>query len=164
MKTQINKTTENFLNWSYKGDGKYYTIEQKSQSYGNTTFQTFYNRNWAFCKITASGNDAPRGGKTGNFVIVEFTEDFKKIAADFFAAKKALENAEIERLAKKNSVISEDIKKALAIVDEQYSLDVEIANKLVGKEKSEARKNALIMLLNRNSLEITYFYEVMRAI
>lgn len=47
-----------------------------SKRYNNTTFQTWRNANADCYKITGGGNDAPRGGKVGDFVMVEFTLDF----------------------------------------------------------------------------------------
>ena len=73
---KISNTLRNFFNYSYKGDGKYYTVEQGSRHYNNTIFQNFYNKNEDCIDVIESGNDAPRGGKTGNFVVVKFNEKF----------------------------------------------------------------------------------------
>lgn len=67
---------EVFFKYSYKGNGKYYTTDQGSQSYKNTDFQSFASRNEDCIEIIERGNDAPRGGRTGEYVIVEFTPFF----------------------------------------------------------------------------------------
>ena len=87
-----------FLNYDYKGNGKYYTTEHGSMSYRCTSFQSFSNRNEDCVKIIERGNDAPRGGKTGNFVIVEFTPIFMEKFGWWFEAKEkqAKEVAEIK--------------------------------------------------------------------
>lgn len=165
MKTlKINKTTENFLNWSYKGDGKYYITEQGSKSYLNTIFSNFFNKNYQFCNVTERGNDAPRGGKTGDFFMVEFSKDFKSISKSFNEAKQTKIDTQNAFQAKRDTGISDDIKLACSVVDDQYKEEVAKANLLTGLNKSEARKNALASLLKRSGIEITYFYEVMRAI
>lgn len=98
---KINKTTQDFISSSYEGDGKYYTTCQGSKSYCNTIFENFANRNGQYIKVKAYGNDAPRGGQTGNFVIVEFTEDFKKLANELLTkkeeAQKAIDKAKKDR-------------------------------------------------------------------
>lgn len=99
MKTSVT----DFLNYSFSGNGKYYTTEQGSRSYRNTTFQNFANKNAETFKVVGSGNDAPKGGKSGDFVIVEFTPEFlraaKKFKADKDEAKQREQNAkEAQRL------------------------------------------------------------------
>lgn len=108
MKTlKINKTTEKFLNYAYKGDGKYYTIEQGSQAYKNTIFENFRNNNQDTLKVISMGNDAPRGGKTGDLLIVEFTEDFKKIAKTFLDNKKEAQKVSKDAKNKEKAEILE---------------------------------------------------------
>ncbi len=77
MKTpKINNDVRCFFQYSFKGNGKYYTTEQGSKSYKNTSFQNIFNKNRDLIKVIEIGNDAPKGGKTGNFVIVEFLPEF----------------------------------------------------------------------------------------
>lgn len=78
-------TIKKFLEYSFDGKrkGKYYTTEQGAKNYRNTIFQNFANKNPEFLKVLETGNDAPRGGKTGNFVIVQFSAKFMKIAKQF---------------------------------------------------------------------------------
>lgn len=73
---KISNEVRCFFQYSFKGNGKYYTTEQGSRSYKNTSFQNVFNKNKDLIKVIESGNDAPKGGKTGNFVIVEFMPEF----------------------------------------------------------------------------------------
>lgn len=73
---KVSHNTECFFKYTYKGDGKYYTTEQGGKSYRNTSFQNFLNQNRDCIEILGKGNDAPKGGQTGNFVIVKFNEKF----------------------------------------------------------------------------------------
>lgn len=93
---KISKTTENFFRYEFKGDGKYHTTEQGSKHYKNTLFQSFCNYNRGLLYIVESGNDAPRGGKTGNYVIVKFNEQFYNNYQWFIDELKA-ENERIEK-------------------------------------------------------------------
>lgn len=76
MKQKISRNTECFLKYEFKGNGKYRTTTYGSKRYNNTSFQTWRNTNADCYKVTCSGNDAPRGGKVGDFVMVEFTLNF----------------------------------------------------------------------------------------
>ena len=100
---KLSANTQAFLDYSYKGDGKYYTTSHSGRNYTNTLFQTFRNRNSDCIEVLEYGNDAPRGGKTGDFVVVNFTEKFfskYKQALDAIERKKEEEKQrEIERLA-----------------------------------------------------------------
>jgi hypothetical protein len=98
---KISNTLRNFFNYSYKGDGKYYTTVAGSQHYNNTDFQSFFNKNTECIDITERGNDAPRGGKTGDFVIVKFNDKF---FAKYSKVIEALENE------KKEAKLAEEIK------------------------------------------------------
>ena len=73
---KISNEVRCFFQYSFKGNGKYYTTEQGSRSYKNTSFQNVFNKNKDLIKVIESGNDAPKGGKNGNFVIVEFMPEF----------------------------------------------------------------------------------------
>jgi hypothetical protein len=80
MKNATKKISTNarlFFDYTFKGDGKYYTTEQGSKSYRNSIFQNFYTSNKECIDILEHGNDAPRGGQTGNYVIVKFNDNFK---------------------------------------------------------------------------------------
>lgn len=99
--TKISNTVRTFFKYSYKGNGKYYTTEQGSKHYNNSIFQNFYNRNTYCIDILEVGNDAPRGGKTGNFVIVNFNAMF---FAKYAKVIEALQNEEQEeKLAKEKN-------------------------------------------------------------
>lgn len=88
---KISNTTKLFLDYSYKGDGKYYLLEQGSQNYRNTSFANFSKSNADCFEIVEQGNDAPRGGQTGNYVIVKFNQEFTRRFGWFFEAKKEAE-------------------------------------------------------------------------
>lgn len=95
----MKKATELFLTYSYNGDGNYRTKEYGSRAFRNTVFEKFRRQNPQYVTITGEGNDAPRGGKVGHYLTVVFTEEFKKIASEFFAEKKRREEAlEQERI------------------------------------------------------------------
>lgn len=160
----MKKSVENFLKYGYNGDGKYYTTEQGSRNYRNTEFSNFWSKNIDAVKVIDKGNDAPRGGKTGDYVIVEFTPEFKETAEKYLTK---LRNAKIvveKAKESKSAAIQSDIDKVTPIVDDQYRSEVKEANLLSGLEKSEARKSALKSLLERSNIEVTYFFEVMKAI
>lgn len=72
----LSQTNERFFKYCFKGNGKYYTTEAGSRHYNNTSFENFRRRNQDCVNIIETGNDAPRGGQNGNYVIVEFTEVF----------------------------------------------------------------------------------------
>lgn len=74
---KISTAAKIFFDYTFKGDGKYYTTEQGSGHYRNTTFQNFYNSNSDCIDIIERGNDAPRGRRTGDFVEVVFNANFK---------------------------------------------------------------------------------------
>ena len=84
MKTKIKLTKgiDNFLRYAYSGNGKYYTLCQGSKQYALTEYAKFRNRYPQFVEILDKGNDAPRGGQTGNYEIVKFTDEFNEFAKD----------------------------------------------------------------------------------
>jgi hypothetical protein len=65
-----------FLKYAFHGDGIYRTTEKGSMKYKNTYFKNFYNMHPECIEIIDKGNDAPKGGQTGNFVHAIFTPDF----------------------------------------------------------------------------------------
>lgn len=87
MRGQLNKhctkkmknlsiSARKFLKFSFKGNGKYYITEQGSKAYKKTDFYNVFNKNKDSINVLNTGNDAPRGGKTGDYLIVEFTNKF----------------------------------------------------------------------------------------
>jgi hypothetical protein len=75
MKKITSISVKSFLTYNYQGNGKYYLNQQLSKSYGLTDFaKKFYNE--SYVKVIDIGNDSPRGGKLGQYVIVEFTAKF----------------------------------------------------------------------------------------
>lgn len=94
MKTKkLSQTIESFLNYEYKGDGKYYTTEYGSRSFRNSIFTNFSNKNSDCYEVIERGNDAPRGGRVGDYVIVKFNESFNERFGWFFEVKKNNEEA-----------------------------------------------------------------------
>ena len=74
---KVSKTTQAFFDYSYNGDGKYYTTSHSGRNYTNTLFQTFRNKNADCIEVLEYGNDAPRGGKTGDFLYRDWETDRK---------------------------------------------------------------------------------------
>ncbi len=127
---KLSANTQAFFDYTYKGDGKYYTTAHSGRNYTNTLFQNFRNKNTDCIEVLEYGNDAPRGGKTGDFVVVKFTEQFFKKyqwVLDAIAEKKEVERQkEVERLASEERAkvifaeyLTEDKKEQLksAIID-----------------------------------------------
>lgn len=75
MKT-IGKRAERFLRNQFKGNGKYHIRYSDGRRWCSTYFQIFTGNTPGMIKIIKEGNDAPRGGKVGDFVEVEFTDEF----------------------------------------------------------------------------------------
>jgi hypothetical protein len=65
-----------FLKYVFKGDGIYRPTERGARRYVNTVFNKFYLSNYECVDITEKGNDAPKGGKLGDFVHAVFLPDF----------------------------------------------------------------------------------------
>lgn len=55
---------------------KHYLYERGSRHYRFTTFGKFYNTNQNCFDIIERGNDAPRGGQTGEFLVVKRNANF----------------------------------------------------------------------------------------
>lgn len=95
MKNQINQTMSDFLKASYygvskpvffQGDGKYYlTYRDGSKTY-YAKAQRFLNADEY--EVIETGNDAPRGGKHGEFEVVKFTEKFYEKYGWFLEAER----------------------------------------------------------------------------
>jgi hypothetical protein len=124
MKTQISKSTSNFFNYSFKGDGKYYLHEQGSRHYRMTSFNHFLTSNADCVQIIERGNDAPRGGYCGNYVNVEFNERFYEKYGWFFEEKKILEQKAKEEEERKK-LLEEEITQKFRIFVENNPLKVE---------------------------------------
>jgi hypothetical protein len=92
----ISRTTRLFLERDFKGDGIYHTTAAGSQSYVNTPFMTFFNRNKDCVKVLSQGNDAPRGGRTGHYYRVEFTDTFYEKYGEELARIEAEKQAKID--------------------------------------------------------------------
>lgn len=99
---KISRTAQLFLEYYYSGDGKYYVTEIGSRHCRPTLFAAFQ-RIYPHCVQELSrGNDAPRGGRLGEYVIVKFTPEFFEKFAPWMEWKKQLE---AERAAKQKKEI-----------------------------------------------------------
>lgn len=103
---KLSKRTEGFLNYNYKGDGKYYLNEQGSRHYNMSLFNHFKSNNTECINIIEHGNDAPKGGSLGSYVIVVFTWKFTEKYGWFFEQKKAQELRLAEAQDKKDALIT----------------------------------------------------------
>lgn len=103
--SKISRTAEIFLEYDYTGDGKYYLTEQGSRAYRHTNYSNF-RRLYPDCiEEISSGNDAPRGGRTGDYVIVKFTPEFFEKFGPWMEWKKQLEaKIAAERAARKKEI------------------------------------------------------------
>ena len=149
MKT-LNKTTEIFLNYSFYGNGKYYTTEQGSRSYRNTTYKNFASKNPHFFKVISIGNDAPRGGMTGTYEVVKFTPEFLELAKRFQNEKKAKEQAIIDAKKNENILIVNYASLIDKIEGEDYAVTAgRLSAKLDSKIDSKIFHKAVKMIRNR---------------
>jgi len=155
MKT-LSQANEIFFNYSFNGNGKYYTVEQGSRHYNNTIFQNFYNKNTDCIDILENGNDAPRGGRTGNFVIVEFNQKFFKkwqFALDILEAKKQEKaNKEANKEYSKNAII-EFLKENKVLVSEKKS-ELDNLKEAGEKEQWQVKANSLVQMVSKNDFSI----------
>jgi hypothetical protein len=76
MKTKLTKTAENFLRYYFKGNGIYHTTSYGSRCYSQTGYAKFASKNADCIEVVSKGNDAPRGGRIGDFEEVNFTPVF----------------------------------------------------------------------------------------
>lgn len=92
-------TVENFIKYEFKGNGKYYLNSYGKRTLNKSEFSKFkYHNPELIQSISEIQNDAPRGGKIGDFVTVKFTEDFLLIAALCESKKNLLKEAENSRV------------------------------------------------------------------
>lgn len=102
----------------------------------------------------SEGNDAPRGGQTGDFVIVEFTLAFKAIAAEYQASVDAAARAEAERVTARNEAIRAEV--------ESLPIDDDFINDI---RTGVAMDKATSYLMNRRRVtQVTYFWDVARIL
>lgn len=113
-KKRIAQTAKLFFDYGYKGDGKYHTTEQGRRHYRNITFEAFRIWNEDCLKVLSRGNDAPRGGRTGDYLIVEFTPKFTERYGWYFEAKKELARIAAEK--------AEKIAEEIAVIGDQGEL------------------------------------------
>ena len=115
-KTKISKTVQDFLDYSFKGDAKYYLYSQGSRHYRNTDFSNFARFNSDCFTIVEEGNDAPRGGALGSFVVVKFNEKFKERFGFYFEERKKAEEEAKKAQAEKLKLIEGTTEKFKAYV------------------------------------------------
>ncbi len=80
---KLSKTETNFLQYEYKGNGKYRIARYGSKAYSQTNFLKFKTKYPEMLVILEVGNDAPRGGQVGQYNMVQFTESFHKKYSDY---------------------------------------------------------------------------------
>lgn len=167
MKTTFTKPEQNFLASSFQGDGKYYTTEQGSRHYRNTVAGNFFNRYPKYVTILNQGNDAPRGGATGNFVIVEFTPIFHELLAKWriqeFETNKSKAEIAAEKLEFDFKIQQEA---SSVIVDEVFRQEIQENKTAEGAERSNKDANSFNSLLKRqgkNGIE-TDFWKVFKIV
>jgi len=117
MKTlKLSNPEKNFLNYGFHGDGKYYTTEQGSRSYRNTIFSNFRTMNKDCFEVIENGNDAPRGGQTGFFVVVKFNKKFNEKFRWYFEEKKAEKERENKAAAERIEIEKQIKEKFIAYI------------------------------------------------
>lgn len=168
MKTsKISNKTKLFLDYDYQGNGKYYTVEYGSRRYRNTSFENFRNSHPDCVKIVGGGNDAPRGGKTGNFVLVVFTPEFYKRFATYFTEREAERKRKAELEAEKEQFKIAVRSEADSIdIDDEFTSQMEWVMSVSGIEKSNRMASAVKSLLDRVGKEQieTDFWQVARIL
>ena len=168
MKAQkISNPAKNFIDYSYKGDGKYYTTEQGSKSYRNTCFSNFQNNNSDCFEIIESGNDAPRGGKTGDYVVVKFNPIFMEKFGWYFEKIVADKKAETEKKAQKEAFNTAILEEANSMnIDDEFKNSMVEVNASFGQAKQELMITAIKSLLSRLGKEkiATDFWQVVRIL
>jgi hypothetical protein len=139
---KLNKTAQAFLPYASVNGGKYYTTEQGSKSYKNTVYSNFSSRNPQFVNVIETGNDAPRGGQTGNYEIVTFSPEFQEVIKKYeeevlienqkqaeIKAQKDYEKANFDKLIVEYSTLIEPKK-------ESFKETASRLGKAIGKEIS----------------------------
>jgi hypothetical protein len=102
METKLTKTEKSFLDYGFRGDGKYRTTEIRGHSYSSTLYVRFLLSHRECIEVIEQGNDAPRGGQTGNYEIVKFTEKFFDKFGWYFEEKRKIEAVRVAEEEKKN--------------------------------------------------------------
>lgn len=98
---KLAKTTENFLRYGYKGDGRYHVTSYGSRSYSQTGYAKFASKNADCIEVVSCGNDAPRGGRIGDFEEIKFTPVFFEKYGWFFEQLENEKKAEALREQRK---------------------------------------------------------------
>lgn len=122
---KISRTAETFINYYYRGDGKYYQFVQGSRRYNNSGFTNFANNNSDCFTILESGNDAPRGGTLGDYVIVKFNDLFFAKYGHYIKALYKMRCLETYNEASKRNI---SFKSLGQINDEWWAFDFENGN------------------------------------
>ena len=165
MKT-VSRTTRLFLEWDFKGDGVYHTAAQGSRAYCNTPFMTFYNRNQDCVRVLSRGNDAPRGGRTGDYVRVEFTPEF------YAKYQTELDRIQAERQAKidfANSAARSRETMVEYVAENREAIKVELDRLDHLKEEGEkelwqVNANSLVQRVSKNDFRALKWKEIYNLI
>ena len=145
-------TAKNLLNsYSFKGNGKYYTTEQGSRHYRNTIFGAFAKNNEDLFKVIETGNDAPRGGATGNFMIVEFSEEFLK-AWKVLKAEKLERETRIQEAKESEKKQAEEYASLIETIEgEDYLTTAGRLGVAIGKRVESTIFNKAIKIVRRRN-------------
>lgn len=139
MKKQpkISRAAELFLEYDYLGDGKYYVTELGPRHYRPTLFAAFQ-RIYPDCVQELSwGNDAPRGGRIGEYVIVKFTPEFFEEFGPWMEWKKQLE---AERAAKQKEI--EDLGDQAKLLREVFISRPDRLQRIIDRIKNSPSNNS----------------------
>lgn len=165
MKMPSKKIT-NFLTYEFHGNGKYRTLTQGSKRYNSTEFAKFYNKHPSLVKVLSSGNDAPRGGQTGNFMAVEFTPEFFEVTKPWFDLQDSIAKRKVEIAAEREEnekIISEEVAKLMPYAN-AIRERINASKSLLGAQKSEVQSDLMKEILQTANHTTQNFWAVWRAI
>lgn len=164
---KLSQSVKDFLNYSYKGNGKYYITEYGSQHFRNTLFYNFYRLNENCVKVLQEGNDAPRGGRVGDFYIVEFTEEFFTKFKFFFEEREKQREKQKEREAFNKEAeerVKHEVESCSPFVG-KYRDEILESKTLEGKAKSDKQEWIMKNILaDAGIVKATDFWKVWRGL
>lgn len=123
MTKKISKAAEMFFKYYYKNgtENKFYITMHSGRNYTNTTFKNFYSKNEDCIDIVDRGNDAPRGGRTGEFVLIKYNEKFLEKWQWYLDSLKAVK----EKIDSEKAIVDAEI---AALGDQAVLLRTEFKN------------------------------------
>lgn len=98
---------QSFLDYGYKGDGRYHLYCYGSRHYNYTSFHNFMNHYPNCIEKIGRGNDAPRGGTVGYYYDVKFTPEFHDRFNPYFKAKLEHEEKQIQEEKEKDKYLKQ---------------------------------------------------------